>query len=175
MPFASPFLRILVITLAASLLPLPLPAAENLSLRWSELSPAVTGKPVWLSLPGGTRVTGVVHDITPDAMSLEIRKTSDSKTYPKGLASIPRSSVSVIRLTKPAGRKGLIIGAAVGGGFGAAAGVGLAAPLRNEGTLSFDGIVAAAILAPIGIGILVGALVDWTAHSRQRLITVRPD
>jgi len=140
------------------------PAAETIRLRWNELTPLVNGKRVRLTLNGAVRVAGTVHDVESTGLKVEVTKTSDRRTYPKGLATIPRSSVSTIQLNKSATHKGIIIGGAVGGGIGAAAGWGLSALVHNEGGTVDEGVIAAAIVLPIAIGLLIGQLFDSIAN-----------
>ncbi len=74
--------------------------AGQASLRWSELGPRVTGKKVALVLPDGTSVQGKVRGVDPAGLRLDISKTSDRRTQPKGVYTIPRQSVSVLRVTE---------------------------------------------------------------------------
>ncbi len=165
----------LAVVTAAGVLSTQLLAEQKLELRWSELAPAVTGKRVWVPLNGGARISGEVREVEPAGLKVQVRKTSDRKAYPKGLASIPRSEVSTVLLTKPAGHKGIIIGGAVGGGVAASAGGTLAAIRRNEGGTGGDAIIAAATVGPIAIGLLVGWLFDAVAHHRGKRIIVKAD
>lgn len=149
--------------------------ARELRLHWNELAPVVTGKRVWLHLIGGDRVAGTAREVEPAGLKVEVAKTSDRKAYPKGLVSIPRSSVTSIQVNKPAGHKGIIIGGAVGGGIAAAAGGTIAAIQRNEGGINANAILTTAIVAPIAIGLLVGLLIDTIAHHGGQRVTIIAD
>lgn len=149
-------------------------SAEDLSLRWSDLAPVINGKRVWLPLNGGVRVSGTVREVDSTGLKVEVAKTSDPKVYPKGQVTIPRSSVSTIQLNKPAGHKGIIIGAVAGGAVAAVAGGTLLAIRRNEGGTGADGLIAAAIAGPIAVGLLLGWLGDRIAHHGAKRITVVP-
>ena len=70
------------------------------SLKWSELGPRITGKKVALVLPDGTNVQGKVRGVDPAGLRLDISKTSDKRLQPKGVHTIPRQSVSVLRVTE---------------------------------------------------------------------------
>ena len=70
------------------------------SLRWSELGPRITGKKVELVLPNGTNVKGKVRGVDPAGLWLDISKTSDKRVQPKGVHTIPRQSISVLRVTE---------------------------------------------------------------------------
>jgi hypothetical protein len=151
------------------------PAAGGLRLRWNELAPVVTGKRVWLQLNGGVRIAGTAREVEPASLKVEVAKTSDRKTYPKGLVSIPRSSVSTIQVNKPSGHKGILIGGAVGGGIAAAAGGTIVAIQRNDSGIAGGAILATAIVAPIAIGLLIGLLIDSAAHHGGQRITIIAD
>ena len=93
-----------------------------LELKWGELAPTVQGHPVELTLAGGVKVTGEVAAIREDAMVLDVSKTSDAKAYPKGNASVPRSSIQLLKLKRAAGwgrtlgtTLGVLSGITVGG------------------------------------------------------------
>jgi hypothetical protein len=149
-------------------------AEAKLGLHWSELSPLITGKRVWLRLNGGVRLAGTVRELDSLGLKVNVTKTSNHKVYPRGLVSIPRSEVPSIQLNKPAGHKGLTIAGVVGAGIGATAGGLLTWIAHNEGT-SPDGIIAGVILGPIAIGLLSGALRDSIAHHGGKRIIVLPD
>jgi hypothetical protein len=167
--------RSVALILSVCLLSGPLRAEEQLRLKWSEIAPVVTGKRVWLPLNGGVRVSGTVRGVEAAGLKVEVAKTSDSAAYPKGLVSIPRSSIATIGLSKPAGHKGIIIGGAVGGGVAVAASAPLIAIKNNEGGTGADPYIAAAILIPIALGLLIGGLSDWGAHRNARSIVIVHD
>jgi hypothetical protein len=71
-----------------------------LELKWNELAPTIQGHAVELTLSGGTKVTGDVAAIRDEAMVLDVKKTTDAKTYPKGNAAIPRASIQLVKLKR---------------------------------------------------------------------------
>lgn len=146
-----------------SLLSSNLGAAES-SVRWDQLAPLVAGKQVWLPLSDGTLVEGIVRSVESGALQLDVRKSSDRKTYPKGSATIPASLVPVIYMNKLPGHKGAIIGGAVGGAISILAATVLSIERNNEGGTSGDGVLAAAAVAPVAIGLTVGWLSDRMAQ-----------
>lgn len=175
MHIRSALRRALALVVSIGFVSTPLLAEERLELRWRDLASVVTGKRVWLPLNGGVRISGTVREVESAGLRIEVRKTSDRRAYPKGLVSVPRSAVSIILLSKPVGHKGIIIGGAVGGGIGATAGGTLAAIRRNEGGTAGNGIIAAAAVGPIAVGLLVGWLFDAAAHHRGKRIIIRAD
>ena len=150
-------------------------AEAGLQVHWSELAPVVAGKTVWLPLDGGVRIEGRVQGVDSTGLTIEVTRTSSRESYPKGVRSIPRSAVSVIQLTRLGGHKGLIIGGAAGTGIGATAGVLLNRIRENEGGTAGNGIIAAAVLGSIGMGLLLGWIGDRAAHGGGKRIVVIPD
>jgi hypothetical protein len=73
-----------------------------LELKWGELAPTVQGHSVELTLTGGILLTGDVAAIRDDAMVLDVKKASDSKAYPKGNGTVPRSSIQLLKLKRSA-------------------------------------------------------------------------
>jgi hypothetical protein len=73
---------------------------RRLQLPWHELGPRITGHKVALVLPNGTHIEGKVRSVEPDALRLNVSKTSDRKLLPKGERLIPRQSVSLMRVTE---------------------------------------------------------------------------
>ncbi len=109
-----------------------LPVSQNLALAaeqkefllaWSEISPLILGHEVVLVLPDSTRIQGDAIAVSEDMLKLDVKKTSNSKEYPKGQANIPRSAVSVIEVNNKMGKSGRFIGKTAGGVGGAALGV----------------------------------------------------
>jgi len=152
-----------------------LTAEERLDLRWRDLDSAITGKRVWLPMNTGVRISGTIGEVQPTGLRMDVRSTSDPKTYPKGPVSIPRAAVSTVLLRKPVGHKGLIVGAIVGGGIGAMAVSTYAVIAHNEGGDAFNGNIASATITPIAIGVLSGWLFDAVARHRQKRIVIRAD
>ena len=85
-------------------------APNEVQLPWSELAPLIVGEEVSLILPGAVHVQGEVIAVRPDALEMEIKKTTDRRTYAKGQVVIPRSSVSVIERRRMRRKAGRIIG-----------------------------------------------------------------
>jgi hypothetical protein len=61
----------------------------ELSLPWSELDPQIRQRNVALVLPDGVHLVGKVTEITPDALVLNVTKSSDPKGHPKGKLPSP--------------------------------------------------------------------------------------
>ncbi len=86
------------------------------SLQWQDLERLAHGNRADLVLPNGTELGGKVLAVESDALVLDLKKTSDKKTWPKGRASVPRAQVSHVRITKIGSRwriTGVTIGAVI--------------------------------------------------------------
>ncbi len=58
--------------------------ANEIELHWNELSGIALGRNVDLRLTDGTRVQGELLVVRPEALSIDVNKTSNKLTYPKG-------------------------------------------------------------------------------------------
>ena len=101
----------------------PLTAGTSkVEVQWRELSSLILGHTVSLVLPGGIAIAGEVEAVRDDSLALDVRKTSDSKSQPKGTATIPRASVTTLQMTEAKGSGGRILGVVVGAVVGLVAG-----------------------------------------------------
>jgi hypothetical protein len=101
-------------------------APMPVEVKWSELGAMISGRVVELTLPGGLKLKGDVVTVREDALVLDVRKTSDAKAYPKGGATIPRASVTTLKLERPRGHWGRTVGSLGGlmaGGRSEASGI----------------------------------------------------
>ena len=116
------------------------------SLKWSELGPRITGKKVALVLPDGTNVQGKVRGVDPAGLWLNISKTTDKRVQPKGLHTIRRQSVSVLRVTdyRKIGRLVCTLGAV------ATAGAFLAVGARDSSITEGPMVVVIPVVGAIG-------------------------
>ena len=64
-------------------------AATPQRLTWEELTQLV-GKHVSIPLYDGGAVAGRVSEVQPDALLIQVFKTTDPATHPKGLMRVPR-------------------------------------------------------------------------------------
>jgi len=74
--------------------------ANEIELHWNELSGIALGRNVDLRLTDGTRVQGELLVVRPEALSIDVNKTSNKLTYPKGQREIPRASMSTLELRR---------------------------------------------------------------------------
>jgi len=122
----------------------------ELSLPWGEIEPHIGQRTIALVLPDGVHLVGKVTDITPDALVLNVTKSSDPKGHPKGKTSIARSAVSVIQLNETKGSK-RALWSCVGAGAGLVGGWLLA-----EGVYHVSGEGQGLWAEPAGIGLILG-------------------
>ena len=138
-------------------------AARETTVHWRDLGPMITGKDVVVILEDGKRVKG--HTASIEADSLVI----DTHTHQR--QSVPRSMVREIRVTRKAGYKWRLIGAALGAGIGIAIAVPVLTETHNEGSGRYDG---AAVGLAGGLAAL-GYLAGWSADKHGDVIRVLPD
>ena len=89
-------------------------AASQLELKWNELGPVIAGHHVKLVLPGGAEIQGEAIAVREDTLLLNVKKTSDRKSYPRGQNTIPRASVTTLQFEANHGSGGRTIGVIVG-------------------------------------------------------------
>ena len=139
---------------------------ERVEMTWGELGTAVTGRDVVTILRSGAEVEGKVVSVEAQALRIEISKASGN--YSRGHNSIPRSEVSVLRLETRSG-PWRAIGATIGGGAGAAAGIPIYSWFDNEGNGGTGGAIAAGL---IGGGAVLGFLVGRSSDKKALVISV---
>ena len=122
----------------------------ELTLPWSGLEPQMRQRKIALVLPDGVHLVGKVMDITPEALVLNVTKSSDPTGHPKGKTSIARSAVSVIQLNETKGSK-RALWSSVGAGAGIVGGWLLA-----EGVYHVSGEGQGLWAEPAGAGLILG-------------------
>jgi hypothetical protein len=131
----------------------------GLELKWSALSSVITGHSVELVLPDGVTVSGKVLEVLPDALVLNVTRSSAERIFPRGRNEIPRGRIVALTLISSNAAKGAVIGALVGIPLGIAN-----AKLQGAG-------------AGIGTGVSwvgIGGLIGWAIHHRTT-IRILPD
>ncbi len=143
---------------------------KQLSLRWGELAPVVSGRRIAIAPAPGARVEGRVLEVRIDTLELDVLKTSDEGAHPKGRALIPRSSVSRVEVIKER-VLGRVIGAAVGAALGTLI-FALSTIIANE-TVG-NGATGAEALWIVGGG-GAGYLWGWATDRGKTTILIRPE
>jgi len=140
----------------------PRMAAESREQRqttWEGLTALVVGHTVKIVMPDGARIEGKVTGVEVDALAMEIHKTTNKTTYPKGKFLVPRATLKAVDMERPTGHWRLV-GVGVGGGVGALVAV-LAYELRGfrAGNRWEAALMAGAVAVPVG-GYLLGRRAD---------------
>lgn len=144
---------------------------EKLSLQWSELERAVAGKMVAFVLPDGTAIKGTVVRLASNHLVIDIRETSDRSVYPRGEASIARSSVTTLQ-TKEIHGRWRTVGTAVGAAAGGTVGALVYRRFNNEANPQ-TGIGAASGI--IGAAAAAGYFAGRSADTHITTITIIPE
>ncbi len=143
----------------------------TISLKWNELYPAVGDRKIALVLPDGTEIQGKVRQVAADGLRLHVSKTSNRSSVPKGNALIPRTSVSVIRVTdyRKLGRILCTVGAVAG----SALAVGASSIDLYEGPALII-VPAVSVAGTVGMGV-AGYYIGKRIDKRVLYIRVVPD
>jgi outer membrane lipoprotein SlyB len=151
----SPFRAIRLALMLCAWHALVLAASRPLELKWGELSPIIGGQRVQLVLPGGTTIKGEAIAVREEALVMDVKGTSNAKAYPKGSATIPRASVTLIQVERRRGAWGRKLGTVVGvlcgvvlGGYVAA----VTADSAGAGIATFLGIASAGTVGGYYVG-----------------------
>ena len=155
---------VLMRTILLFLIPLVLflqPAgAADLQLKWTDLSGTVLDHDTQLVLPDGTVLRGIVVAVRDDVLILNVRRTSNAKAWPRGQASIPRASVSVLNIRRTRGAAGRTIGTVVGGVGGLGASIAILASHWDLSTGGSVGILVGMTAGLATVGYFVGSSID---------------
>jgi hypothetical protein len=106
----------LVAALAAGDLPVAAQGsgAKPLELKWDELAPLIRGRRVEVTVADGTTVHGEAIAVREDTLVLDVARSSNSQTYPKGNGSIPRGAIALLQVERSRGSGAKALGTVVG-------------------------------------------------------------
>ena len=143
-----------------SLVALPAAAASApIEVQWNELAPMILGQTVSVALSGGAVVQGEAVSVRDASLALNIRKTSDSRAYPRGEASLPRTAIVELRLVETRGVGGRVLGTVVGAIVGMVGGAELAVHSTNTEGPAVAAFTSVAVSSAVG-GYYTGRMVD---------------
>jgi VIT1/CCC1 family predicted Fe2+/Mn2+ transporter len=137
--------------------------SKQVQISWEELSGLVIDRKISTTLPDGTRLEGEALAVRPEALVLDVHKTSNKKLYLKGQTAVPRQAVSEVRVIRVGGpfmRIFLGILGGIGGAFGATA-------------LGFVTDSVAALVPAILVGIPLAAVAGYYAGKLADTHTTR--
>jgi hypothetical protein len=97
----------------------PILNSKQVQISWEELSALVVDRRISTTLPDGTRLEGEALAVRPEALVLDVKKTSDRHLHPKGQTELPREAVNEVRVIRLRGPVMRIIGGILGGIGGA--------------------------------------------------------
>jgi hypothetical protein len=143
-------------------------ASAPLELKWNELNTAIYQKTVELTLPNAVTIKGDVAAVREDGLVLDIKKTSDSKAFPKGNGVIPRTSVTLLQLEKR-GTNWRTMGTVIGAIAGVALGGYIAAKTANS-----EGPAIAIFIATASATSIAGRAAGGAADRSVTMIRVVP-
>jgi len=149
-----------------------IPVAAKTSIvevGWDHLSSLVLGKTITIALPEGAMIQGETISVTSTALTLDVKKTSDPARHPAGRTSLPRPSISEVRMVEAHGNGGRILGTVVGALVGIVAGSEIGGhALHGEGPI-VSTITGVAVASTVG-GYELGKSMD----QRVTLIRIEP-
>ena len=88
--------------------------SKPLELKWTELAPMIGGHRVELVLSEGSTVIGEAVAVREDTLIVDVNRSSGTKQYPKGNATISRASINLIKLQRSSGTWGRTLGTVIG-------------------------------------------------------------
>lgn len=104
----------LVLSLLICSVPADAKSDEQRQITWAGLA-EVIGKKVRIVMPDGAIIQGTATAVQNDALAVDISKTSNKSTYPKGKFLVPRATLRTFSIDRSRIR-GTVIGVALGGG-----------------------------------------------------------
>ena len=142
-------------------------ADQERQVRWEELS-VVVGQKVRIVMPDSTLIQGKVSQLQTDSLEVNIEKSSNRRTFPKGRFLVPRATLRAVDVIQRPSAIGRVSGLAVGVGLGyLAARVAINSSKTNPAlTVGFGGLAA-------GLP-LTGYLLGRAADRRVVTYTIRP-
>lgn len=140
-------MRLLSLSLMAAVCAFSQP--KPLELKWNELAGTIVGHPVEVTLPDGARIKGEAAYVRDTELVVDVTNTSDRVKHPKGNATIPRESVTTLKVERGRGSWGRGLGTTIG------VLTGLTLGGYTGGTASDS----AAVVIPIFLGIATGTSV----------------
>ena len=126
---------------------------QVLSVRASEterLRDLLSGKRIDASFADGNRLRGRVKEVQDGLLTVDIKKTSDPNSVPRGLQDLPTDRISTVQFTRYQGNKRVLLGT-LGTLGGVGLGGGVATATRGDRS---GGAYLTVVIIAIGVGAL---------------------
>ena len=153
-----------------SLLPMVARADDVVRAPWEGLTMTI-GKTVLLATPTGPVITGKVTAVEPEALVVQVTKTTHPDTHVKGETRVPRATLRVVRM-QTKGMLYRVAGASLGAAAGFLSGTALAVAIDWHG--NHDTGARALIAGGGAAGSLLGYLAGNKADRRWTTIEIVP-
>ncbi len=147
--------------------PAQLPRQAEVS--WDELAGFVIDKRVSTVLPDGAKLEGEVLAVRPEALVLDVQKSSRKKVYPLGQIEIPRPDVREVCIIRHQWAVFRVLGGVMGG-LGGAFAAGWIAYVTDSAAA-----VVPALLLLIPLSAAGGYYAGKLADRRTTRIRIRPE
>lgn len=109
--------------------------SKQVRITWEELPALVIDRKISTTLPDGTRLEGEALAVRPEALVLDVYKTSNKQLHPKGQTEVPRAAVGEVRVIRVRGPVMRIVLGILGGIGGAYGSIGLGLLTDSLGVL----------------------------------------
>jgi hypothetical protein len=144
------------------------PNKNQVPITWEELAGIIVEQNISTVLPDGVKLQGEVLAVRPEALVLDVHKSSKKKLHPLGQTEVPRASVSEVRVIRHQNAALRIVGGILGAIGGLFAVGGLTAATESFAVL-IPGLLVIVPLSAVG-GYYAGKLGD----RRTTRLTIRP-
>lgn len=119
---------------------------DERQIGWNDLQ-LIVGRNVRIVMPDGTRIEGKAIAVEPDALTLDVNKTTNTTAFAKGKRLVPRAALQTFDISHPTHRW-RIGGAALGGLLGM---IG-AGPLESKSSGGYWAAASAVSIAGYFLG-----------------------
>ncbi len=144
------------------------PVPKRAELTWDELAAFVVEKQISTVLPDGAKLRGEVLAVRPEALVLDVQKSSRKKIHPLGQTEIARTDISEISVIRHQAAIFRVFGGVLGGIGGLFASTGIAIATDSAA------VAIPAVILLIPASAVAGYYAGKLADRRISHITIRP-
>jgi hypothetical protein len=138
---------------------------KEVAVRWEELAPLVEKREIETVLANGVHIRGRVEQVLPEALVVEVKRTSDPNLVPKGPTRVEREAVRWLQARWSRGAARAVLTPLVGL-------VLLPIALLRTGAVDDDKLTPGQIILLYAAGGTSGYLLGWRIDQRRLLIKV---